>query len=167
MTIYCQPVLFLFLKPSTCCRNTNSDDNFKNRCYYLTIICFKLRKRPISVRFLGIMLRVLRLEVIVYNVYITNQFQTTSFAGGGGGGDEVKSFVEVTVNSKEERPRIRHQYSIGEYWEVRFENLNSRSNQSIYTMLFVVLILTLISRIVKIQNSDPLTAKQPFLYSHI
>jgi hypothetical protein len=30
------------------------------------------------------MLRVLRLEVAVYNVYITDQFQTT-FAKGGGG----------------------------------------------------------------------------------
>jgi hypothetical protein len=30
-------------------------------------------------------LRVLRFEVPVYNVYITNQFQTT-FAQGGGGG---------------------------------------------------------------------------------
>jgi hypothetical protein len=28
-------------------------------------------------RFLGIMLRVLRLEVSLYNVFITNQFQTT------------------------------------------------------------------------------------------
>jgi hypothetical protein len=37
---------------------------------------------------MGIILRVLRLEVSVYNVYITNQFQTT-FAQGGGGG--VKS----------------------------------------------------------------------------
>ncbi len=32
--------------------------------------------------FLGIILRVFRLEVSVYNVYITNQFQTT-FAQGG------------------------------------------------------------------------------------
>jgi hypothetical protein len=40
------------------------------------------------VRFLAIILRVLRLEISVYIVYITNQFQTT-FAGGGGGG--VKS----------------------------------------------------------------------------
>jgi hypothetical protein len=31
-------------------------------------------------------LRVLRLEVSMYNVYITNQFQTT-FAQGGGGGE--------------------------------------------------------------------------------
>jgi hypothetical protein len=36
-------------------------------------------------RFQGIIWRVLRLEVSVYNVYITNQFQTT-FAQGGGGG---------------------------------------------------------------------------------
>ncbi len=42
-------------------------------------------------RFLGIILGVLRLEVSVYNVYITYQFQTT-FA----------PLVEVTVNSKEE-----------------------------------------------------------------
>jgi hypothetical protein len=40
--------------------------------------------------FLGILFRVLRLEVSVYNVYITNQFQTT-FARGGGGGGGVKS----------------------------------------------------------------------------
>jgi hypothetical protein len=34
-------------------------------------------ERTISVRFLGIFLRVLRLEVCLYNVYITNQFQAT------------------------------------------------------------------------------------------
>ncbi len=43
-------------------------------------------------------MRVLRLEVYVYNVYITNQFQTT-FAWVGAGG--VIPFVEVTVNIKE------------------------------------------------------------------
>jgi hypothetical protein len=48
-----------------------------------------------SLRFLGIILRVLRLEVSVYNVYITNKFQTAFFWEGGGG-------VEVTVNIKEE-----------------------------------------------------------------
>jgi hypothetical protein len=48
-------------------------------------------ERTISLRFLGIILRFLRLEVSVYNVYITNQFQTT-FAPLG----------EVTVNSKDE-----------------------------------------------------------------
>ncbi len=47
--------------------------------------------------FLGIILRVVRLEVPEYNVYITNQFQTT-FAQGG----EVNPLVEVTVTSKEE-----------------------------------------------------------------
>ena len=45
-------------------------------------------ERTISLRFLGIILRVLRLKVFVYNVDITNQFQTT-FAQRGGGG--VKS----------------------------------------------------------------------------
>jgi hypothetical protein len=34
--------------------------------------------------FLGIISRVLSLEVSIYNIYITNQFQTT-FAQGGGG----------------------------------------------------------------------------------
>ncbi len=64
-------------------------------------------------RFLGITLRVLRLEVSLHNDSITNKFQTT-FAKRGGGG-----LVEVTVNSKEEnlrllsqfRPRIRPQAS--------------------------------------------------------
>jgi hypothetical protein len=35
-----------------------------------------------SLRFLGIILRVLRLEVPVYNVYITNQLQTTGLSAG-------------------------------------------------------------------------------------
>jgi hypothetical protein len=49
-----------------------------------------------TLRFLGIILRVPRLEVSVYNVYITNQFQTT-FAQGGGGEREVKkTFVPIT-----------------------------------------------------------------------
>jgi hypothetical protein len=48
--------------------------------------------------FLGIILRVLRLEVSVNNVYITNQFQPT-FARGEGGGSKI---FEVAVNSKEE-----------------------------------------------------------------
>ncbi len=45
----------------------------------------RIHERTISLRFLGIMLRVLRLEV-----YITNQYQTT-FARWGGGGGGVKS----------------------------------------------------------------------------
>jgi hypothetical protein len=52
-------------------------------------------------KFLSIILRVIRLEVSVYNVYITKQFQTT-FARGGGGGGVVNPLEEVTVNSKEE-----------------------------------------------------------------
>jgi hypothetical protein len=53
-----------------------------------------------SLRFLGIILRVLRLQVFVYNVYITNKYQTT-FAQGGG---RVKSLSrEVNLNSKEEK----------------------------------------------------------------
>jgi hypothetical protein len=37
----------------------------------------RIHERTISLRFIGIILRVLRLEVSVCNVYITNQFQTT------------------------------------------------------------------------------------------
>ncbi len=53
----------------------------------------RVHERTISLRFLGIILRVLRLEVSAYSVYITNQIQ-----GGGG----VNLLVEVMVNSKEE-----------------------------------------------------------------
>jgi hypothetical protein len=51
----------------------------------------RTHKRTIGLRFLGIILRVLRLEVSVYNVYITNQFQT-NFAreGGGVGGGGIR-----------------------------------------------------------------------------
>ncbi len=50
-------------------------------------------------RFPRILLLVLRLEISVYNVYITNQFQTTFAQGDGGAKNPL---VEVTVNSKEE-----------------------------------------------------------------
>ncbi len=56
----------------------------------------RIHECTISLRFLGIILTVLRLEVSVYNVYMTNQFQAT-FAEGGGG----DLLVELTVNSKE------------------------------------------------------------------
>ncbi len=46
----------------------------------------RIHERTISSRFLGTILRVLRLEVSVYNVYITNQSQNTFARGGGGGG---------------------------------------------------------------------------------
>jgi hypothetical protein len=52
-------------------------------------------------RFLGIILRVLRLEVSIYNVYITNQFLTTFAHWGHWGREGVKS-VSRTVNIKEE-----------------------------------------------------------------
>jgi hypothetical protein len=57
----------------------------------------RIHECPISLRCMGIILRVIRFEVSFYYVYITNPFQTT-FAHGGGG----KPIVEVTVNSKEE-----------------------------------------------------------------
>jgi hypothetical protein len=44
-------------------------------------------------------LRVLRLEVSINNVYITNQFQTPLLLKGGGGGNPL---AEMTVKSKEE-----------------------------------------------------------------
>ncbi len=46
-----------------------------------------IHERTISLRFLDIILRVLTLEVSIYNVYITNQFQTTVAQGVG-----VKSY---------------------------------------------------------------------------
>jgi hypothetical protein len=58
-------------------------------------------------------LRVLRLEVSMYNVYITNQFQAT-FAQGGGGANPL---VELTVGGKflgllsQLCPRIRPLFS--------------------------------------------------------
>jgi hypothetical protein len=51
-------------------------------------------ERTIRLRFLGIILRVLRLGVSICNVYITNQFQTT-FARRG----EVKSIISQEENS--------------------------------------------------------------------
>jgi hypothetical protein len=48
----------------------------------------RIHGRTISLRVLDIILRGLRLEVSLYNVCITNQFQTTFAQGGGGGGEE-------------------------------------------------------------------------------
>ncbi len=47
----------------------------------------RIHERTILLRFLGIILRVLRIEISVYNFYITNQFQTTL---AGGGGDKIR-----------------------------------------------------------------------------
>jgi hypothetical protein len=64
-------------------------------------------------RFQGIILRVLRLEVSVYSVYVTNQFLNHFCSREWG---DYNPLVDVTVNSKEEnyyvsklRPRIRPQ----------------------------------------------------------
>ncbi len=54
----------------------------------------RIHERTISLRFLGIILRVFRLEISVYNVYITNQFQTT-FAQG------VKGVKSVSIGACE------------------------------------------------------------------
>ncbi len=62
----------------------------------------RIHERPISVRFLGIILRVLRLEVSVNNVYTlqtTYSFKALLLGGGGGGHNPL---VEMTVNSKKE-----------------------------------------------------------------
>ncbi len=53
--------------------------------------------------FLGIILRVLRLEVSVYNVYITNYIVLNHFRPTVGG--YLNPLVEVTVNSKEENSK--------------------------------------------------------------
>jgi hypothetical protein len=48
----------------------------------------RIHERSISLRFLGIILRFLGLEVSINYVYITKQFQT-SFAEGGGGRSKI------------------------------------------------------------------------------
>ncbi len=49
----------------------------------------KIHEGTISLRFLGTIFRVLRLEVSVYNVYITNQLQVAFAQGGGGEGSKI------------------------------------------------------------------------------
>jgi hypothetical protein len=73
----------------------NSCGKIWPRGFELSCSWSKIHERSISLRLLGINLRVLRLQFSVYNVYITNQFQTT-VAGGG----VIKSLVEGTVNSR-------------------------------------------------------------------
>ncbi len=53
----------------------------------ISVLCqsrSRSHERTISLRFLGIILRVLRLEVSVYNVYITDQFSTYFCSRGAG-----------------------------------------------------------------------------------
>jgi hypothetical protein len=51
----------------------------------------RIHERTISLRFLGIILRDLRLEVSVYNVYITTIVSNHFCSGGGGGGLKGKN----------------------------------------------------------------------------
>jgi hypothetical protein len=52
-------------------------------------LCIQAEFMNIWLRFLGIILKVLRLEDSVYHVYITNQFQATFSQGGWGGGGKI------------------------------------------------------------------------------
>ncbi len=78
---------FVYEVSRECTPILNSDENWS-----------RIHECTISLWFQGIILRVLRPEVSVYNVYVTNQSQTTFVQGGGGG----VIFVSMTVNSKEE-----------------------------------------------------------------
>jgi hypothetical protein len=71
----------------------------------------QIHERTMSLRFLGIILRALRFEVSVYNVYITNHFQTT-FAHWKGGVKYVsrgESSGKLLRLLSHLRPRIRPQ----------------------------------------------------------
>jgi hypothetical protein len=62
---------------------------YRQRSPHSNTVCWyeyrsRIHERTISLRFLGIILSVLRFEDFVYHVYIINQFQT-SFAIVGGG----------------------------------------------------------------------------------
>jgi hypothetical protein len=90
-------------------------------------------------RFLGIILRVIRLEVSVYNVYITNQLQTT-FVREVGGERGVKSVVEATVRSKEEHsqdfcPNNVHEFGLWLY--ARYSRKKLASIKKTGSILFV------------------------------
>jgi hypothetical protein len=80
----------------------------------------QIHEHKILLKFLGIILRVLRLEVSVYNVYITNQFQTT-FAQGEG---RVKI---VTVNSRSKTLKTFCPNDVQEFglWLPRLEFLHT------------------------------------------
>jgi hypothetical protein len=80
-----------FAQPITAAHERNikeTNNGYKGRS--------RINEHIILLRFLGIILKVLTLEVSVYNVYMTKKCQTT-FAWGGGGGNLL---VEATVNNK-------------------------------------------------------------------
>jgi hypothetical protein len=84
----------------------------------LNMYISRIHERTISFKFLGIILKVLRLEVSVYNVYITNYSFKKIFLKRGGVG--LKSVVEVTVNNKEENseyfcPNYVHEFGFSTY----------------------------------------------------
>ena len=89
---------------------TVSRDFYLCSCYHLCLCTHwsQIHECTISLSFLGIIFRVLRLEVTVYNVYITNSFKAISLGGGGAGGVPL---VEVTVNTKEDYCPNYVQYS--------------------------------------------------------
>ncbi len=82
--------------------------------------------------FLGIILRVFRLEVSVNNVYITNQFQIT-FIGAGGGGwlwiarrKTLNTFVPITSKYS---ASVKSIYSEAEFMDGVCSTMNSASGQ--------------------------------------
>ncbi len=79
-TLYCMAATMMFCSDASILEHENNaiSENWR-----------RIHKHTISLRFLGKILRALRLEVFTYNVYLTNQFQATFAQGGLGGG--VKS----------------------------------------------------------------------------
>jgi hypothetical protein len=77
----------------------------------------RINEPTVLMRFLGIILRVLRLQVSVYNVYITNQFQPAFTQGGRGvksvsrGDSEYQGGKLLRVLSQL-RLRIRPQFNL-------------------------------------------------------
>ncbi len=81
---------------------------------FSTQLCYQRRihERKISLRFLGIIFRVLRLEVSIYNVYITNQFQTI-FARGGGSKIRLKRWLWIARRKTlETLSQIRQEFGL-------------------------------------------------------
>ncbi len=78
---YTFPLYFLFKKIAKTkhCSVTGWEKELRHRALQVSDKNFhswsRTHERTVSLRFLGIILKVLRLEVSVYNVHITNQFQ--------------------------------------------------------------------------------------------
>jgi hypothetical protein len=76
----------------------------------------RIHERTTSLSFLGIILRVLGREDSLYNVYITDQFQTIFARRGGEVGVKLNPLVEVTVNSNEFCPNYVQEYGLKTAW---------------------------------------------------